>query len=131
MTVGVMTQVTEVTIVVADDSHLVRDSLGEFFAKTPGCKVIGMAQDGDEAVTMIRALRPQIVVLDISMPYKSGIDVLREIRSEDSETYIIMFTANPSSVLEAACRKEGANHFLCKTQVLELLDVCKKFASAS
>ena len=131
MKIGVMTQVEEVTIVVADDSHLVRDCLGEFFANTQGCKVVGMAEDGEEAVKMIRALRPQIVVLDISMPYKSGIDVLKEIRSEDSETVIIMFTANPSRALEEACRNEGANHFLCKTQVLELLDVCKKIARAS
>jgi len=131
MTIGVMTQVTEVTIVVADDSHLVRESLSEFFAKTPGCKVIGMAEDGEEALTMIRALRPQIVVLDISMPHKSGIDVLREIRSEDTETIIIMFTANPSHVLEQACLKEGANYYICKTQVIELLDICKTLASAS
>ena len=131
MNIGVMTQVKEVTIVVADDSHLVRDSLSEFLAKTPGCKVIGMAEDGDEALTMIRALRPQIVVLDISMPYKSGIDVLREIRRDDPEMVIIMFTANPSRLLAEVCLKDGANYFLCKTQVIELLDVCKEIARAS
>ena len=131
MTIGVMTQVKEVTIVVADDSHLVRDFLGEFLTKAQGCKIVGMAEDGDEALTMIRALRPQVVVLDISMPYKSGIDVLREIRSEDSETVIIMFTANPSHILEEACLKEGANYYLCKTQVLELLDILKTIRRAS
>ena len=68
--------------------------------KIEGCNVIGMAADGNEALTVIRDLRPDIVTLDISMPHRDGIAVLREIRKEDSEMVIIMFTADPSVVLE-------------------------------
>ena len=121
----------ELRIVVVDDSPLIRDYLENMFAKMEGCRIVGMAADGLEALDVIREAHPNVVVLDITMPHRDGIDVLREIRKEDSQVVIIMFTADPSVVLEAICFKEGANHYLGKTEILDLMTICKELVSAA
>lgn len=115
----------ELKIVVVDDSPLIRDYLDVTFAKIEGLRIVGMAADGIEALKIIHELRPDAVVLDIKMPHRDGIEVLREIRKEDNSMVIIMFTADPSVVLEEVCLKEGANYYVGKTQVLELIGICK------
>lgn len=114
----------ELRIVVADDSVAIREQLGRSFAQVDGCTLVGMAEDGHEALNMVRSLRPDVVVLDISMPHRSGIQVLREIRGEDPSTIIVMFTADPSAVLQDVCLQAGANFYLDKSQLSELLDIC-------
>src|SRR5215510_6295815 len=114
----------DLRIVIADDSAPIREQLGRAFAQVDCCTLIGMAEDGHEALNMVRALRPDVVVLDISMPQRSGVQVLREIRSEDPETVIIMFTADPSVVLREVCLESGANFYLDKAQLNELVAIC-------
>lgn len=121
---------TKLTIVLVDDSPLIRDYLNTTLTRIHGCAVVGMAADGIEAVKVIRELRPHVVVLDITMPHRNGIDVLREIRKEDPNMVIVMFTADPSVVLEEICRKEGANYYLNKSEVLELVGICKELFAA-
>lgn len=116
----------DLRIVLVDDSPIIRDCLNATLTRVDSCVVVGMAADGIEGVRIIRELRPNVVVLDIAMPHRNGIDVLREIRREDSDMVIIMFTADPSLVLEEICLREGANHYLCKSEVLELIAICKE-----
>jgi DNA-binding NarL/FixJ family response regulator len=116
----------ELTIVIADDSPVVREHLKRALAQVDGCVLVGMAVDGAEAINMVRALRPDIVVLDIAMPHRSGIDALKEIRREDPEIVIIMFTADPSVVLRDVCLEAGANFYLDKSQLQELIDICEE-----
>ena len=120
----------ELRIVLVDDSPIIRDYLDTTFNRIAGCTVVGMAADGIEAVKVIRQLRPHVVVLDITMPHRNGIDVLREIRKEDSTMVIIMFTADSSVVLEDICLKEGANYYLNKSEVLDLVAICKELVSS-
>jgi len=112
-------------IVIADDSELVRDQLRETFLPEAGLSVVGTAANGIEAIRVIRELRPDVVVLDISMPQMSGIEVLKEIRKDDHATIIIMFTSHNSAVLSNFCRKIGANYFLTKTQLTKLVEICR------
>ena len=119
----------DLKIVLVDDSPLIRDYLDTTLARIKGCTVVGMAADGIEGVKVIRELRPHVVVLDITMPHRNGIDVLREIRKEDPNMVIIMFTADPSVVLEDICLKEGANYYLSKSEVLDLVSICREMVS--
>ncbi|HET6863085.1 MAG TPA: response regulator transcription factor [Pyrinomonadaceae bacterium] len=116
----------DLTIVIADDSPVVREHLKRALAQVEGCMLVGMAVDGVEAINMVRALKPDIVVLDIAMPHRSGIDALKEIRREDPEIVIIMFTADPSDVLRDVCLEAGANFYLDKSQLQELIDICEE-----
>lgn len=115
----------ELKIVLVDDSPLICGCLKEALAEVEGCNVLGIAANGLEGLTMIRALQPHLVVLDVKMPHRNGVDVLREIRKEDSRLVIVMFTAHPSPMIEEVCLKEGANNYLGKTEVHVLIDICK------
>ena len=117
--------VKELKIVIADDSEAIRQLLQHEFAKLNGCVLAGMASDGREAIDMVSALEPDIVVLDISMPHRNGIQVLREIRRADPSRVIIMFTGDPSVVLREVCLEMGANFYLDKSQIEELMDICR------
>ncbi len=90
-----------------------------------GIEVVGVAADGVEALRLVREHKPRVLVLDISMPHKDGIQVLKEIRAEDTSTVIIIFTGESSLVLRTVCQEEGANYFLEKTQVKELMEICE------
>ena len=115
----------ELRIVVVDDSDIIRDYLKRAFAQVEGCTIVGMANDGFEAINMIEELQPHVVVLDITMPHRDGIDVLRDIRRHDSKTIIIMFTSDPSVILKEVCFEAGANYYLDKSQFGELIDTCR------
>ena len=115
-------------VVVADDSPLIRSLMADSFSYLTGVEIVGMAEDGLQAITMVSALKPDIVVLDISMPHKSGIEVLKHIRREDSSVVIVMFTADPSMILREACLDAGANYYLEKWQVDKLLSICRGVA---
>jgi DNA-binding NarL/FixJ family response regulator len=115
----------DLRIVVVDDSELIRDYLSLTLAKIEGCNIVGTAEDGNAGLTIIQSLRPNVVILDISMPHRDGIEVLREIRKEDSDIIIIMFTADPSVILANVCLDAGANYYVSKSQVSKLIDICE------
>jgi DNA-binding NarL/FixJ family response regulator len=117
--------VKELKIVIADDSVAIREQLRRSLLSIPGLALLGMAANGTEAITMVRSLKPDLVILDISMPHKSGLDALKEIRRENSSIVIIMFTADRSEILRDACLKMGANFYLDKSQLLDLIDICQ------
>jgi two-component system, OmpR family, response regulator AdeR len=113
----------ELKILVADDSEAVREQLQRAFSLVDGLTLIAAAS-ANEAPTLIQAHKPEVVVLDIAMPHRDGIQVLKEIRKENRTTQIIMFTADPSVVLKEACLEAGADFYLHKTQLQELIDIC-------
>ena len=80
----------QLRIVIVDDSDLIRDQLCKTFLPEADLSVVGTAADGLEAIRLIRELRPDIVVLDISMPLMDGIEVLREVRKDDHSTIMIV-----------------------------------------
>ncbi|PWT95313.1 MAG: response regulator [Blastocatellia bacterium] len=117
--------VKDLRIVVVDDSVFVRDCLNRALPKIDGCRIVGLAADGEEALRMIHALEPNIVVLDIAMPVRNGIEVLQEIRRRDSTTTVIMFTSSSSLHLKQVCFDAGADYYLEKTQFDDLLNICR------
>ena len=115
----------QLKIVIAEDFRPLGDMLSRTLSAIEGIEVVGVAADGVEALRLVRELKPSVLILDISMPRKDGIQVLRELRAEDTSTVIIMFTGESSLVLRTVCQEEGANYFLEKTQVKELIEICE------
>ena len=66
-------------VLIVDDEALSRLRLQDLLRDAAGVTVVGEAQDGDSAVEAIRALKPDLVFLDVQMPGRSGLDVVREI----------------------------------------------------
>jgi DNA-binding NarL/FixJ family response regulator len=115
----------QLRVVIADDSALMRRHLEFVLSKIEALVICGVAEDGAEAVLLIKELYPDVAVLDISMPYRTGIEVLREIRQDNHSTIIIMFTADLTPDLREVCFRAGANFFLDKGETAKLVEICK------
>jgi DNA-binding NarL/FixJ family response regulator len=113
----------ELKVFLADDSEPIRQQLERALSLIDGCKLVGTASGGNDAIELIRSLQPDVVVLDISMSHREGIRVLREIRKEVPVAQIIIFTADPSVVLQEVCLEAGADFYLHKTQIQDLIDI--------
>ena len=97
------------SILIADDHVILRMGLVTLFENTPGFAIAGEADDGEQAVKETLRLRPDIVIMDLSMPIKSGIEATREIMSAAPETKILVLTTfatsdSISEVLAAGAR---------------------------
>jgi len=115
----------ELRIVIADDSGIIREHLQRAISRTKGLKLVGAAENGVEALSLVQELNPDVAILDISMPHKNGLEVLKEIRRNDSSTVIIMFTGETSELLKNTCLEQGANHFFCKSDITAMLEKCQ------
>ncbi len=106
-------KISDITVMICDDSPLVRKKISEILARVGITKMIN-AEDGEQAVEIYKEKSPDLVFMDIVMPKKTGIDALREIRAMDSEAKVVMAsTVGTQSNLIAAI-KEGAFEFLQK-----------------
>ena len=107
-------------IVIAEDSDIIRRLLTALLSKIEKVEIIGVAPDGEMALQLIRGLKPDVVILDIEMPNRSGLEVLKEVRKdEDDSTVVIIFTSEEAYRDE--CLVNGANYFLDKVTEFKLL----------
>jgi len=113
-------------LVIADDSPRARHGQRALLAIQPWIKVVGEAADGEQAIHLVEALRPDGVMLDVRMPGMDGLQAARLIKSRWPEIKVIvmsMYAAYRDEALAA-----GAEAFLVKgCPVKELLDAIKKF----
>jgi DNA-binding NarL/FixJ family response regulator len=114
----------EIKIVIAEDSAALCSLLKRTLSVIEGFHIAGTAADGVEAIRLARELKPHVLVLDIMMPFKDGIEVLKEIRGDTSTTVIVMFTSDPSPLNRRVCLEAGADYFLDKSQIIELIEIC-------
>jgi two-component system response regulator DctR len=114
----------ELKIVIADDSKLISDVVSRTLSRIAGFTVVGAAANGVEALRLVREHEPHLLVLDISMPFKDGIAVLEELRAEGSAVVIVMFTAEQSPFARKACLDLGANYYVDKSELGELIEIC-------
>jgi DNA-binding NarL/FixJ family response regulator len=104
----------ETTILLADDHRLVREGLRSLIEEREDFRVIGEATNGEEAVELVKTKRPDVAILDISMPRLSGIDATREIAKSGSDTKVLILSmhANQSYVEEVL--RAGASGYVLK-----------------
>lgn len=110
-----------IRVVLVDDQTLVRSGIGGLLALTEDIRVVGEASDGDEAVRLIAAIDPDVVLLDVRMPGCSGIEVLRTLKSKELLPPTILLTTfdDDEALLEGM--RAGARGFLLKDISLERL----------
>lgn len=99
-------------VVIADDHALVRDYLRALLAAEADIEVIGVASDGAEALRVAVESRPDVLVLDNSMPVLGGLEVLRELREAGSNAAVVMYTAEPG--VRASALRAGAHACVAK-----------------
>ena len=79
-------------IILADDHEVVRKGVIDVIAANPGWEVVGQAADGEAALELALRLRPDIAVLDVSLPHINGVTLTRRLRPEAPEISVLLFT---------------------------------------
>ena len=116
-----------IRILIADDHAVVREGLRGFLGTEPDLEVVGEATNGIETVEKFRSLHPDVILLDLVMPRKSGIEAIVEIKREDSDAHILVLTsfAEDENVFPAI--KSGALGYLMKdSSPDELVDAIRQ-----
>ena len=119
-------------VFIADDSELVRERLKAMLSELTEIEIIGQAQDGIEATSSIRKLKPDVVILDIRMPGGSGIQVLQNIKKDKQAPIVIILTNYPYPQYRKKCMEVGADFFFDKSTEFEKIpEVLKRFIKDS
>jgi NarL family two-component system response regulator LiaR len=101
-------------ILIADDHAVVREGLRALIDVQPDMKLIGEAADGVEAVDKAHALQPDVILLDLMMPRKSGLEAILEIKAKDPEARILVLTSFAEDDKVFPAIKAGAMGYLLK-----------------
>lgn len=119
-------------ILVVDDNELVRHGVVNILASKATWEVCGEAPDGKEAIRKARELRPDVVLLDISMPGLNGLEVARLLRREIADAKILIMSQNDAVSLLPGAIQAGANGCIDKSRLgAELLSSIESITSAS
>jgi NarL family two-component system response regulator LiaR len=108
-----MTEQT-IRILIADDHPVVRKGIKALLSTEPGLEVIGEAADGEQAVTKARTLKPDVILMDLAMPRKDGVQAISEIRQEIPEAKVLVLTSFAEDKRIIAAIEAGALGYLLK-----------------
>jgi len=108
----------EIGVLVCDDNAEIRSILTEIIVLEPGLRIVGHARDGDEVITKAKLLQPDVIILDLAMPNKSGLEALSELAlaAPQAKTIVLSAYAAPSLVKEAMRR--GAVKYIEKGNMM-------------
>jgi len=104
----------KIRVMIADDHSVVRQGIRIVLEQVEELEVVGEAGDGNEALQMARALSPNVILLDVTMPGRTGLEVTRELREEGVEAGILILSMHddPEYVLQAV--RAGADGYVLK-----------------
>ncbi|MFZ3062200.1 MAG: response regulator transcription factor [Actinomycetota bacterium] len=108
-------------ILLAEDHTIVREGIRELLLKKPEFEVVGEAQDGREAVKLASSLKPDVILMDITMPTLDGLAATREIKKKHPEIKILILTIHDSEEYIYQILKYGADGYVLKEAAYEEL----------
>ncbi len=116
-----------VRVLVADDHALVRKGLQQVIKEQAPDMVVGEATDGEQVLSMVRKEKWDVLVLDIGMPKRSGLEILQELRAIQPKLPVLILSVHPEDQYAIRVLKAGAAGYLSKDSALdELVDAIRK-----
>ena len=109
-----MSSMTRIKVMLADDHPIMRDGLRDALQSEGDFEVVGLAADGVEAVSMAQSVVPEVIVMDVMMPHKDGVDACREIMELLPDTRVLMLTASTTEDAVVEAIAAGATGYLQK-----------------
>jgi DNA-binding NarL/FixJ family response regulator len=110
-----------VTVLLVDDHAVVREGYRRLLERSPSIRVVGEAVDAQSAYIAYLEHRPQVTVMDISLPGASGIDALRRIRARAAQAQVLMFSMYEDPVFAARALQAGARGYVTKAAAPDVL----------
>jgi two-component system, NarL family, response regulator NreC len=103
-----------INIVIADDHQIVRLGLRTLLEKELGFRVVGEAADGNEAVALVKMLKPQVLILDLIMPGMNGMGVTLQVKKDSPNTHVIILSMHANEAYIVETLKNGASAYVLK-----------------
>jgi len=103
-----------ISILIADDHDIIREGIKNILRDSLGYEIVGEAADGEEVVTAVKKLKPDILLLDISMPKISGLEVIEQVHYVSPKTKILIITVHKAHTYILKAFKAGAKGYLHK-----------------
>ena len=126
-----------IQVAIVDDHQIVRTGFRELLADDASIQIVFEAVNGDDALEKLRATPCDVLLLDISLPGKSGVDVLRAVRQRHPEVKVLILSGFPEESYALAMIKNGANGYLCKDceqdellRAIHMVAVGRRYVSA-
>lgn len=121
----------KIRILLVDDSKAFLDGVAHFLATEPILEVVGRAYSGEQAISDMKRLSPDLIFMDLNMPVMNGIDATRLIKSQAKSPKVIMLTLYDTKEHRAASTLSGADGFISKSEfVRQALDMIKDMFSS-
>lgn len=116
----------QIRVLLVDDHALVREGLRALIEGRKGLTVAGEASDGEQALHMARSLKPNVILMDLKMPRKNGIEAIRDIKAENNDARILVLTSYAEDEQVLAAIQGGALGYLLKdTSPQELIEAIR------
>lgn len=116
-------------VLLADDHSIVREGIKQILAKTDDLEVCGEAANGLEVMEQLRHAEIDIIILDMSMPGRSGIELIRQIKAEYPKLHILVLTMHAEEQYAVRVVRAGASGYLTKESVAsQLVEAARKVA---
>jgi DNA-binding NarL/FixJ family response regulator len=110
-----------IKVIIVDDHPVVRRGLKQILQEEPDVKVVGEAESAQEALKIIRAIDCDAVVLDISLPGASGVEILKQLKHEYQKLPVLILSVHPEEQYAVRVMKAGASGYLTKESAPEQL----------
>ena len=115
------TRDVRIRVVVADDHPVVRGMVRSALQQHPNFEVVGEAEDGAEAIQEVKRVRPDVVVLNVTMPRVNGFEAAREIRKQIPETAIVILSSHADKYFVEEAKKIGVRAYIPKSKIGQAL----------